>query len=95
MKPAKDLSLQEAARGARGHRHAALAAGAALRIGRGSGPVRYFHRWWSRLMMKLAKGLSLQEAVRETKDYLHAMLATGACSCIGQGNDLARRWWRA
>jgi hydroxymethylpyrimidine/phosphomethylpyrimidine kinase len=47
MKLAKDLSLQEAARKATNYLHVALSAGAALRIGHGSGPVHHFHRWWS------------------------------------------------
>jgi len=44
MKLAKDLSWQEAVREAKDYLHAVLAAGAALRIGRGSGPVHHFHR---------------------------------------------------
>ena len=44
MKLAKGLSLQEAVREAKDYLHAVLAAGAALRIGRGSGPVHHFHR---------------------------------------------------
>ena len=44
---AKGLALREAVREAKDYLHAALAAGAALRIGQGSGPVHHFHRWWS------------------------------------------------
>jgi hydroxymethylpyrimidine/phosphomethylpyrimidine kinase len=47
MKLAKGLSLQEAVREPKDYLHAVLAAGATLRIGRGSGPVHHFHRWWS------------------------------------------------
>jgi hydroxymethylpyrimidine/phosphomethylpyrimidine kinase len=44
---AKGLPLREAVGEAKDYLHAALAAGAALRIGHGSGPVHHFHRWWS------------------------------------------------
>jgi hydroxymethylpyrimidine/phosphomethylpyrimidine kinase len=43
---AKGLALHEAVREAKAYLHAALAAGAGLRIGHGSGPVHHFHRWW-------------------------------------------------
>lgn len=44
---AKGLTLREAVREAKDYLHGALAAGAALRVGRGRGPVHHFHRWWS------------------------------------------------
>ena len=44
---AKGLALHEAVREAKAYLHGARAAGATLRIGRGSGPVHHFHRWWS------------------------------------------------
>ena len=44
---AKGLPLREAVAEAKAYLHAALAAGATLRIGQGSGPVHHFHRWWS------------------------------------------------
>ncbi|HRP79263.1 MAG TPA: hypothetical protein PL183_09215 [Aquamicrobium sp.] len=47
MKLAKDLSWQEAVRGTKDYLHAALAAVATLRIGRGSGPVHHFRCRWS------------------------------------------------
>ena len=45
---AKGLPLREAVRAAKDYLHAALAAGADLSIGKGSGPVHHFHRWWAR-----------------------------------------------
>lgn len=43
---AAGLDLPDAVRAAKAYLHAALAAGAALRIGQGRGPVHHFHRWW-------------------------------------------------
>lgn len=43
---ARGLLLRAAVREAKDYLHAALAAGAGLSIGRGSGPVHHFHRWW-------------------------------------------------
>ena len=43
---AKGLPLREAVREAKDYLHGALAAGIALRVGRGGGPVHHFHRWW-------------------------------------------------
>ena len=40
------LPLREAVREAKDYLHGALAAGSALRVGKGSGPVHHFHRWW-------------------------------------------------
>jgi len=43
---AQGLPLAEAVAGAKDYLQHALAAGAALSIGKGSGPVHHFHRWW-------------------------------------------------
>ncbi|MER2533645.1 MAG: bifunctional hydroxymethylpyrimidine kinase/phosphomethylpyrimidine kinase [Rhizobiaceae bacterium] len=43
---ARKLELAEAVCEARAYLQGALEAGAALRIGKGSGPVHHFHRWW-------------------------------------------------
>jgi len=43
---ARGLPLAEAVAQAREYLHGALQAGAALAIGKGSGPVHHFHRWW-------------------------------------------------
>lgn len=43
---ARGLALEEAVRQARHYVQDALAAGAGMAIGKGSGPVHHFHRWW-------------------------------------------------
>jgi hydroxymethylpyrimidine/phosphomethylpyrimidine kinase len=43
---AHGMSLVEAAREAKRYLHAALVAGAGLRVGQGRGPVHHFHGWW-------------------------------------------------
>lgn len=40
------LELGDAVRQAKDYVHAALRAGVTLAIGKGSGPVHHFHRWW-------------------------------------------------
>lgn len=40
------LPMVEAVGMAKDFLHAALAAGSALKVGRGRGPVHHFHRWW-------------------------------------------------
>ena len=44
---ARGLPLREAVREAKDYLHGALVAGRTLRVGKGSGPVHHFHRWWS------------------------------------------------
>ena len=39
--------LTDAVRDAKDYLHGALEAGASLKIGKGSGPVHHFYRWWS------------------------------------------------
>ena len=43
---ARGLPLADAVGEAKDYLHGALAAGAALAIGKGRGPVHHFHRWW-------------------------------------------------
>lgn len=43
---AAGMGLPDAVRAAKAYLHAALAAGTALRVGQGRGPVHHFHRWW-------------------------------------------------
>ena len=43
---AAGLDLPDAVRAAKAYLHAALAAGVALHVGQGRGPVHHFHRWW-------------------------------------------------
>lgn len=43
---ARGMPLAEAVAQARDYLHQALQAGADLAIGKGSGPVHHFHRWW-------------------------------------------------
>ncbi len=44
---AKGFSLRRAVVEAKDYLHGALTAGVALDVGRGSGPVHHFHRWWN------------------------------------------------
>jgi hydroxymethylpyrimidine/phosphomethylpyrimidine kinase len=44
---ARGLSLRDAVVEAKDYLSGALAAGAALVVGRGRGPVHHFHRWWN------------------------------------------------
>lgn len=44
---AKGASLRNASEAAKHYLHAALKAGASLKVGEGRGPVHHFHGWWS------------------------------------------------
>jgi hydroxymethylpyrimidine/phosphomethylpyrimidine kinase len=44
----RGMPVADAARAAKAYVHAAIAAGAAYRLGHGHGPVHHFHAWWGR-----------------------------------------------